>query len=75
MFYCTRLQQFQEQIQQEKKDIWNSDIKDSLNVRSNAPVQVICSNSKYTCTSPSKTIKGKPTKLDEVKPKSKIKNK
>ena len=39
MFYCTRLQQFQEQIQHEKKDIWNSDIKDSLNVRSNASNQ------------------------------------
>ena len=35
MFYCTSLQRFQEQIQQEEKDIWNSDGEDSVNMRSN----------------------------------------
>ena len=73
MFYCTILQRFQEQIQQEEKDIWDSDSKDSVSVRSNA-----CNQSEISIQSqstpvplPQKRSRGRPAKSDEIKPKSK----
>ena len=71
MFYCTRLQRFQEQIQQEEKDIWDSDSKDSVSVRSNASNQSeISIRSQSTLVPlPQKRSRGRP---DEIKSQMKL---
>ena len=71
MFYCTRLQGFQEQIQQEEKDICNSDGEDSVSVRSNASNQSELSVRPQSTTVPftQKRSRGRPVKSDRIKPK------
>ena len=69
MFYCTRLQRFQEQIQQEEKDIWNSDGEDSVNMRNNTSNQPELSVPPQSTSVPlsQKGSRGRPTKLDELR--------
>ena len=73
MFYCTRLQRFQGQIQQEEKDIWNSDGEDSASVRRNACNQSQLSVRPQSTPVPLPQIRsrGRPAKSDEIKPKYK----
>ena len=69
MFYCTRLQRFQVQIQQEEKDIWNSDGEDSVNMRNNTWNQSELSVPPQSTPVPlsQKRSRGRPTKLDELR--------
>ena len=72
MFYCNRLQPFQEQIQQQKKkDIWNSDGEDSDSVRSNASNQSQLSAQPQgtTVPLPQNRSRKRPGKSDEIKSK------
>ena len=73
MFYCTRLQRFQEQIQQEEKDIWDSDSKDSVSVRSNASNQseISIRSQSTPVPLPQKRSRWRPAKSEAIKPKSK----
>ena len=73
MFYCTILQRFQDQIQQEQKDVWNSDGEDSVSVKSNASNESELSVRHQSTPVPLPQIRSKenPTDSDEVKPKSK----
>ena len=69
MFYCTSLQRFQEQIQQEEKHIWNSDGEDSVNMRNNTWNQSELSVPPQSTPVPlsQKRSRGRPTKLDELR--------
>ena len=77
MFYCTILQRFQDQIQQEQKDIWNSDGEDSVSLKSNASNESELSIWHQSTPVPLPQIRSRenPTDSDEVKPKSKKKKK
>ena len=77
MFYCTILQRFQDQIQQEQKDIWNSDGEDSVSVKSNASNESELAARHQSTPAPLAQIRSRenPTDSDEVKTKSKKKKK
>ena len=69
MFYCARLQRFQEQIQQEEQDIWNSDGEDSVNMRNNTWNQSELYVPPQSTPLPlsQKRSRGRPTKLDKLR--------
>ena len=69
MFHCTKLQQFQEQIQQEEKDIWNSDGEDSVGVSNGSNQSELSVPQSTPVSLPQKTSSGRPAKSDEIKPK------